>query len=279
MRFSIGFSGVSSLDLLSTTGLVNYFGKCTDLNEINIKPILLRKGKTQLALYGLSHIHDNRLARLFNEKKVKMNQPSEETGTWFNMLVLHQNRADRGEKNYIPERILPEFIDLILWGHEHDCRIEPEQNPSKHFYVTQPGSSVATSLAEGESIQKHIGVLQVYENQFKLTALKLETVRPFEFQSIDLSSMEEELRLDAGDSATKIQEFACTTIEEMIEKAKTKLTNHPDQPVLPLIRLRLLYNEEHQMFNDIRFGQKFTGRVSVDSFVCRQTTCIIVGVI
>lgn len=260
--FCIGFSGVSSLDLLSTTGLVNYFGKCTDLTEININPILLRKGKTQLALYGLSHIHDNRLARLFNENKVKMNKPPADTGTWFNMLVLHQNRADRGEKNYIPENILPEFLDLILWGHEHDCRIEPEQNVAKHFYVTQPGSSVATSLSEGEAIEKHIGTLEIFENQFKLTALKLKTVRPFEFHSVDLNAMEEDLRLDAGDAAEKIQKFAYKTIEEMIEKAKGQITDHPEQPTLPLIRLRMLFNEEHQMFNEIRFGQQFTGKVS-----------------
>ena len=45
-------------------------------------------------------------------------------------------------------------IDLVVWGHEHDCRIIPEPVAGKRYYITQPGSSVATSLADGESIEK-----------------------------------------------------------------------------------------------------------------------------
>jgi len=47
-------------------------------------------------------------------------------------------------------------IDLVVWGHEHDCRIVPEPVAGKNYYVTQPGSSVATSLADGEAIEKSI---------------------------------------------------------------------------------------------------------------------------
>lgn len=43
----------------------------------------------------------------------------------------------------------------------------------------------------------------------------------------------------------------------MIEEAKKKLTGHLDQPTKPLIRLRITYNEEDQMFNTIRFGQQY----------------------
>lgn len=59
-----------------------------------------------------------------------------------------------GHKNFIPESFLDQFIDLVLWGHEHECIIEPAYNPEQDFYVTQPGSSVATSLSEGESKTK-----------------------------------------------------------------------------------------------------------------------------
>lgn len=45
-------------------------------------------------------------------------------------------------------------IKLVVWGHEHDCRIWPEPVEGKNYYITQPGSSVATSLAYGESIPK-----------------------------------------------------------------------------------------------------------------------------
>lgn len=61
---------ISAMDLLATSGLVNYFGRYHSYDEVNIEPILLRKGETKLALYGLSHIKDERLGRLFLDKKV-----------------------------------------------------------------------------------------------------------------------------------------------------------------------------------------------------------------
>jgi double-strand break repair protein MRE11 len=87
-----------------------------------------------------------------------------------------------GANQYFPEYILPEFLDLILWGHGTDCRIQPEQSATKQFYMTQPGSSVATSLSEGETVEKRNGILEMFENQFKITALQLKTVRPFVFR-------------------------------------------------------------------------------------------------
>lgn len=199
-----GFGGLSALDLLATNGLINYFGKCSDLTKVTVDPILLRKGRTQLGLYGLSHLHDNRLSRLFDDEKVRINQPLPESGDWFSIMVLHQNRADRGPKNYLPARILPTFFNLIIWGHEHDCRIVPEK--SEDFYISQPGSSVATSLCEGEAIEKNFGLLQVRGDEFKMTPIKLQTVRPFVFDSINLAQMDE--LLDEVDVSGTVRFFA-----------------------------------------------------------------------
>jgi hypothetical protein len=66
---------VSSLDLLSASGLVNYFGKWTDLMQVEISPLLMQKGVTRLALYGLSHLKDERLARLFRDHHVSVIVP------------------------------------------------------------------------------------------------------------------------------------------------------------------------------------------------------------
>lgn len=203
-----GYGGLSSMDLLETSGLLNYFGKCNDLEEVNVRPILMKKGISQLALYGLSHIHDNRLARLFHDTKVSMDQPDDRSGQWFNVMVLHQNRADRGSKNYIPEEVLPDFLDFVLWGHEHDCRVTAEKIPGKNFFISQPGSSVATSLSEGESLEKHIAILHIYKDQFKLEPIKLQTVRPFVFKSIKLQDYDDELELDEGDVKPKV----CTNL-------------------------------------------------------------------
>lgn len=64
------------------------------------------------------------------------------------MYIILKNRAKHSQKDYIPESFLGDFLDFVLWGHEHDCRVDPEFNGK--FWVSQPGSSVATSLSEGQ---------------------------------------------------------------------------------------------------------------------------------
>ena len=58
--------------------------------------------------------------------QVEFQRPEEDADSWFHLLVLHQNRAKRGPTSYIPEGFLPSFFHLVIWGHEHDCRIQPE---------------------------------------------------------------------------------------------------------------------------------------------------------
>lgn len=79
------------MDILSSNGLINYFGRWTDLSEIEIRPILLKKGKTKLAIYGLSHIPDQRLARLFLEKKVSIKMTQYLLETVYQLNYLGEN--------------------------------------------------------------------------------------------------------------------------------------------------------------------------------------------
>jgi double-strand break repair protein MRE11 len=71
------------------------------------------------------------------------------------ILILVLSRAKHGAKNHIPENFLDEFLDLVIWGHEHECLIDPQYSEcEKDIYISQPGSSVATSLCEGEAKPK-----------------------------------------------------------------------------------------------------------------------------
>lgn len=63
-------------------------------------------------------------------------------------------RVKHGPQQSVPEGMFDDAINLVIWGHEHDCRIWPEQVEGKNYYISQPGSSVATSLAPGEAIPK-----------------------------------------------------------------------------------------------------------------------------
>lgn len=65
-----GEGNYSVMDMLATTGFVNYFGKVPNLDELKFQPILLQKGETYVSIYGIGSMNDDRLFRLFQEEKV-----------------------------------------------------------------------------------------------------------------------------------------------------------------------------------------------------------------
>jgi double-strand break repair protein MRE11 len=84
--------GLASLDLLHMAGLLNYYGKILEADSIQIKPVLLQKGRTKLALYGMSNVRDERLFRTFERGNVTFFQPGVQRADWFNIMSVHQNQ-------------------------------------------------------------------------------------------------------------------------------------------------------------------------------------------
>ena len=82
-----GDGGLAALDLLSTANLVNYFGRASNVEKIALTPILIQKGSTKLAMYGLGHVRDERLARSFDRKEVTVRQP--------HVFLVRRSLADR----------------------------------------------------------------------------------------------------------------------------------------------------------------------------------------
>lgn len=130
---------ISAVDILASANLLNYFGKAkitrSDVNpsgEVKIRPILIRKGNTKLALYGLGNIRDERMCRLFSSPNgVEWARPASSevahVDDWVNLFILHQNRVAhvQGAKNIVKETHLPKFLDVVVWGHEHECISQP----------------------------------------------------------------------------------------------------------------------------------------------------------
>ena len=212
-----GSGNLCSLDILHSTGFINYFGKTTSLEKLQLSPLLMQKGLTKLALYGLGSLRDERLHRLFLNKNVLMLRPRESQDDWFNILVLHQNRAKHSSTNYIPEQFLDDFLDLVFWGHEHECRIEPEWNGAQNIYVSQPGSTIATSLSEGETKAKHIGLLEVRGREFKLRKIPLQTVRKFYLEDIVLSDTT--LNPSDPNAGKKVEAYCQERVESLLDTA------------------------------------------------------------
>jgi len=191
-----GVDNLSAIDILSACNLVNYFGKMdlggSGVGQIAVYPVLIKKGITSVALYGLGNIRDERLNRMFQTPhSVQWMRPGTQDGDsvsdWFNILVLHQNRIKTNPKSAINEHFLPRFLDFVVWGHEHECLVDPQEVPGMGFHITQPGSSVATSLIDGEAKPKHVLLLEIKGNQYRPTKIPLRSVRPFEYAEVCLS--------------------------------------------------------------------------------------------
>jgi double-strand break repair protein MRE11 len=263
-----GTDNLSAVDILATGSLVNYFGKAPITGEgagkVRIAPVLLQKGETKLAMYGLGNLRDERLCRLFStpnsvEWVRPAPTPDSALADWFNIFVLHQNRIahTQAAKNCVREGHLARFLDLVVWGHEHECLADPWESVEGGgvFSVMQPGSSVATALSEGESKRKHVVLLEIMGNNWRTIKFPLETVRPFAFDSVTLGGKEE---LDPERPET-VSAFLSEKVTSMIEEASR--SRGPRTPELPLVRLRVDYTG-FSTINTQRFGQKFVGKVA-----------------
>jgi len=274
-----GEGHLAALDILQMSGLVNYYGRTPESDNILIKPVLLQKGRTKLALYGMSNVRDERLFRTFRDGNVKFFQPGTQKDDWFNIMSVHQNHHAYTETGYLPENFLPSFLDLVVWGHEHECIIDPRTNPETSFRVMQPGSSVATSLVPGEAVPKHVAILTVRGKTFESENIRLKTVRPFVMREIALADASEMRDIAFENSLTqrpKITRYLERIVAELIDEAYQQWREARDEsddpvdedetPPIPLIRLRVEYTApeggKFECENPQRFSNRFLGKVA-----------------
>ncbi|KAM0750789.1 DNA repair exonuclease [Meredithblackwellia eburnea MCA 4105] len=275
-----------ALDLLSASGLINYFGRlelpanALDTDEalesgLQVKPVLLQKGTTKLALYGMGNIRDERFHYEMKHNRIKMFRPVEDQDEWFNILLVHQNRVPHGPKNYINDSQFGDEVDLVVWGHEHDCINKSVAAPvtGRNYSIVQPGSSIATSLAKGESIPKHVALLKIQGKEFEMDPIRLRSVRPFVWDEVVLAEASE---VDNVDLSTKIKvnKFLKEKVNELIDRANAEwdeLHEGEDDEtprLLPLIRLRVDWSgnssagKPFEISNPQRFGQDFIDKVA-----------------
>ncbi|XP_001603844.2 double-strand break repair protein MRE11 [Nasonia vitripennis] len=269
------FGPVGALDLLAATGLINYFGKWPDKDKISIPPVLLRKGITTLALYGLNHMNDHKLTKCIKRDKLELLQ-EETIPDLCNVLVLHQNRQRRGraENMYVSESLIPDFLNLVVWGHEPVCKIKHESFPNKTFRITQPGSTIVTTLTRGETVPKHVAILKVYKDSFKMKYLKVKTIRPFVYSRLNLDQHNVGLsnfqyrpgpfgKIISKKRTEAVQDFVDSYIENvLLPQTREQETGHPKQPTKPLIRLKVLCSQEQDRFSAVRLVNKYQEEVA-----------------
>jgi double-strand break repair protein MRE11 len=163
------------------------FGRRTKLsdNRLTVYPVLLQKGRTKIAIYGWGWIGDMRFRSMVNLGQINFQVP-EDVDDYFNILVVHQNRVPRSSKtDYYSDTEIPEFIDYVLWGHEHDQKYD--WYPGTQMLIDQPGATVVTSLTNHEINQRRIGMLTIRTSKkrecyWRHDKIPLDTSRIFIFR-------------------------------------------------------------------------------------------------
>ena len=95
----------AALDLLDVANLVNYFGKQEDNTNIRVDPILLKKGSTQVALYGLGSMRDERLNRMWRGGHLTFSRPAE-------TAAKNNNNNNNGDGNSVVKEF-PKRPDML----------------------------------------------------------------------------------------------------------------------------------------------------------------------
>jgi double-strand break repair protein MRE11 len=173
------FGKISVCDLLQASNYVNYFGKHLNLHSILIRPLIITKpgAKTKIALYGLGYIKDPILNDLFEEGKASFEKPMGDLSEYVTIFILHQNRYKKKFRpgvalvsSFSPKNI-PEWINLTIWGHEHEAIYRVESEFDRPIY--QPGSTVLTSCNEGEIPKKQCVLIKVKGTSFSIDSILL----------------------------------------------------------------------------------------------------------
>ena len=143
------------IDMLAMTGYGMNIGSTTDMAELNVYPTIVKHNGMQIAVYGWGYIRDERIYHLFTKDKVIWHKPPTDM---FSIVLIHQNRT-AFPKRHLPMNLLPSFLNIAIWAHEHFC--EPEVINLENIDVLQPGSSIVTALQPNETHTKKGNVLNI----------------------------------------------------------------------------------------------------------------------
>jgi double-strand break repair protein MRE11 len=246
-----GINKISTLDILQSAGLIQYIGK-NDVEYIQMKNV---------RVYGVGYIKDKNINGAFRRLIFKDLSPE-----YFNILLVHQNRIPRN-KDYLCPSVLPDLFNLVVYGHEHDPAIIRNETT-----VLQCGSTVRTSLCEGESTDKYCYIIEDYV----LTRVKLNSVRLFKIEDTSLTEEKDIIEkideiiigIDNNIKRCKKNEKLSSNIKNEYIDVRNIESSFSYPPLLPLIRLRILTTNVLNL-NKNRISHIFKDRVANPSDIIK----------
>mmetsp|Transcript_3378 Transcript_3378/g.6944 ORF Transcript_3378/g.6944 Transcript_3378/m.6944 type:complete len:477 (+) Transcript_3378:1287-2717(+) len=184
-------TGVSALHLLDSSKLLTYLRHESFEGQLHVRPVVVRKpGGCTVAVYGMGFVKDQILHQMFKEQLVVFHKANADV----HILLLHQNRyKGQGQgtphEYCLPEHWIPDFIDIVIWGNEHESMPDSQAFPIMKCRVIQPGSTVPTSLIAAEAKPKHAILIEAGWERTEIITIPLTTPRQFFFTQLELSEI------------------------------------------------------------------------------------------
>lgn len=252
-----GFNMSSADELLSVPRLINFFKPVEKTDVVTLKPVVLERGSVRLVIYGFGYTVDVDFQRLLSEKKLKL-EPyvDEQAKRTFNILMVHQNRTSYGGmKQNIPELLVstlpaegePNHIDLIVWGHEHENKVEREKIGSSTTFITQPGSTICTQNKKANACDRVMAILDIYNDRDEFEPITLSRARKFIYHTGDLNEIIQGCKTNES-KIKKVKEYIDDILSEFIDGGAEL-----EDSKKPLVKIVLSYRNID--VNPLKLGQ------------------------
>lgn len=126
---------------------MNYVGKITNFEAIEVKPVVFEVGKTKVAIYFLGHIKEVKLSSLLAQKKITFKQTEDH---YYKILCISQKREKEVVSLYkddhkpsfpkleVHRSDFPDMFNLILWGGMAEPGEGLEEHPNVKVFT--PGN-------------------------------------------------------------------------------------------------------------------------------------------
>ena len=264
-----GMGYKSPLHVMSEANLLCYIGTPSgggDTSKRHVQPILIQKGAIQVALYAFGNVRDEKALAEAIKAKTWTFEPPPNPRTTYSVLMLHQNNSAKPwtRDHSLDHRDLPDYLDLIIWGHEHEP-LRPRKQTHPRAMIYQPGSSVATSICKMEQKAKSVGIITLEGDGTtrRMNRITLQSVRPVLFDT-SVSHMDEAVAL-------KIAQKTLTWGMWLENHLKKQLSPPPN--MLPLVRVLIdtayLPDETRYQLNRKEVAQRLASCVANVNTVIR----------
>lgn len=246
------------------------------LPKRKLRPYLFHKQNTTMALYCFGNVRNEQaLHTAFKQGDWTLVPPADPQNTYC-ILMLHQNAPKHHTRQLAFDvRVLPDYVDLVVWGHEHEplraytvngnTTTSPQQQQNNNTIVVyQPGSSVRTNLAQSECKPKSIGLLTVHHDkkERKLSRIPLKSSRTLVHHTVVLSESQANTIADESQSNITWQSWLRTALQRVCQQ-----TSSTSSQLRPLVRLICDASSlTPETWDAVRavYSQRLLSRVAID---------------